>query len=83
MSEQAATGRFGNRGLGGMLWEWVDSGTAAERVFRGGSWMDTDPVHQRLAMRGLEDPARAHVDTGFRCARSVDAWPAMPKAGAP
>ena len=83
VTEQAATGRFGNRGLGGMLWEWVDGGTAAERVFRGGSWMDTDPVHQRLAMRGLEDPARAHVDSGFRCARSVDAWPAAPNAGAP
>jgi formylglycine-generating enzyme required for sulfatase activity len=78
VAEQAATGRFGNRGLGGMLWEWVDGGTATERVLRGGSWLDTDPVHQRLAMRGLENPARAHVDTGFRCARSVDTWPAVP-----
>ena len=78
VSEQPAAGRFGVRGLGGMLWEWVDGGTAAERVFRGASWLDTDPVHQRLAQRGLENPARAHVDTGFRCARSADAWPEEP-----
>jgi Protein kinase domain/Sulfatase-modifying factor enzyme 1 len=78
--EQASTGRFGNRGLGGVLWEWVDGGTATERVFRGASWLDADPLHQRLAMRGLENPERAHVDTGFRCARSVNAWPAEPAA---
>jgi len=82
VAEQPATGRFGERGLGGMLWEWVDGGTAAERVFRGASWLDTDPVHQRLAQRGLESPTRAHVDTGFRCARSVAEWPPAP-AGAP
>jgi formylglycine-generating enzyme required for sulfatase activity len=58
-----------------MLWEWVDGGTAAERVFRGASWLDTDPVHQRLAQRGLESPQRAHIDTGFRCAKSTAAWP--------
>jgi formylglycine-generating enzyme required for sulfatase activity len=81
VSEQPATGRFGERGLGGTLWEWVDGGTAAERVFRGASWLDADPVHQRLAQRGLESPTRAHVDTGFRCAKSVAAWPPAP-AGA-
>ena len=75
VAEQSPTGRFGVRGLGGTLWEWVDGGTVTERVFRGASWLETNPMHERLATRGLEDPARAHVDTGFRCARSVDAWP--------
>jgi formylglycine-generating enzyme required for sulfatase activity len=84
VGEQPATGRFGERGLGGMLWEWVDGGTAAERVFRGASWLDTDPVHQRLAQRVLENPVRAHIDTGLRCAKSVPAWPdAAVSGGAP
>jgi formylglycine-generating enzyme required for sulfatase activity len=82
ISEQKATGRFGVRGQGGTLWEWVDGGTAMDRVFRGASWLDTDIVHRRLAQRGLEGPTRAHVDTGFRCAQSVDRWPAEPGAAA-
>jgi serine/threonine protein kinase len=75
VGEQPPTGRFGERGLGGTLGEWVNGGTAAERVLRGASWLDTDRVNQRLAQRGLEDPTRAHIDTGFRCAKSVSAWP--------
>jgi hypothetical protein len=73
--EQEPTGRFGNRGLGGALWEWVDDGTPTQRVLRGASWLDRNPVNQRLAMRRLEDPTHAYVDTGFRCARTMDAWP--------
>jgi formylglycine-generating enzyme required for sulfatase activity len=75
VAQQNPTGRFGARGLGGALWEWVEGGTPTERVFRGASWLDTDLLHQRLATRGLEDPARAHVDTGFRCARNANQWP--------
>lgn len=75
VTEQPATGRFESRGLGGSLWEWVEGGSASDRVFRGASWLDTDIVHRRLAQRGLESPTRAHVDTGFRCAQSVDRWP--------
>lgn len=75
VTQQSATGRFGVRGLGGMLWEWVDGGSGSDRVFRGASWLDTDIVHRRLATRGLESPTRAHVDTGFRCAKSLESWP--------
>lgn len=74
ISEQTSTGRFGRRGLGGALWEWIDGGTADERVLRGASWLDTNPVHQRLVTRRLEGPAHAFVDTGFRCAQSIDVW---------
>jgi serine/threonine protein kinase/formylglycine-generating enzyme required for sulfatase activity len=74
VSDQLPVGQFGVRGLGGAVWEWVDGGTTSERVLRGASWLDTNPVHQRLATRRLEDPTRAFVDTGFRCAKSVDAW---------
>jgi hypothetical protein len=73
--EQPATGRFGARGMGDGLLEWVDGGTATERVLRGSSWLDTNPVNQRLAMRRLVSPPHALEDSGFRCARSVDAWP--------
>jgi formylglycine-generating enzyme required for sulfatase activity len=43
-------------------------------VLRGSSWLDTNPVNQRLAMRRLLPPPHAFEDSGFRCARSVDAW---------
>jgi hypothetical protein len=75
VTEQQPTGRFGNRGLGGSLWEWVNDGTPTQRVLRGASWRDRNPLEQRLAMRRLEDPTHAFIDTGFRCARSVDVWP--------
>jgi hypothetical protein len=75
VTEQQPTGRFGNRGLGGSLWEWVSDGTPTQRVLRGASWRDRNPLDQRLAMRRLEDPTHAFVDTGFRCARAVDVWP--------
>jgi hypothetical protein len=75
VTEQQPTGRFGNRGLGGSLWEWVNDGTPTQRILRGASWRDRNPLEQRLAMRRLEDPTHAFIDTGFRCARSVDVWP--------
>jgi formylglycine-generating enzyme required for sulfatase activity len=74
VSDQPPIAEFGVRGLGGAVWEWVDGGTTSERVLRGASWLDSNPVHQRLATRRLEDPTHAFVDTGFRCAKSVDAW---------
>jgi formylglycine-generating enzyme required for sulfatase activity len=75
VGEQAATGRFAVRGLGGSLWEWQDSGSSSVRVLRGASWLDTNPMHQRLAFRAEEIPIRAHIDFGFRCARTTDVWP--------
>jgi formylglycine-generating enzyme required for sulfatase activity len=75
VSEQPVTGRFGNRGLGGALWEWVEGGTGDQRMLRGVSWRDNTPWHQRLATLRLEPSANPFVDSGFRCARSVDGWP--------
>jgi formylglycine-generating enzyme required for sulfatase activity len=75
VNAQQPSGRFGNRGLGGELWEWVSDGKPSERVLRGASWRDRSPVNQRLATRRLEDPTHAYVDTGMRCARSAAQWP--------
>lgn len=75
VSAQPPSGRFGNRGLGGSLWEWVSDGKPSERVLRGASWRDTSLVNQRLATRRLEDPTHAYVDTGFRCAHGAAQWP--------
>jgi formylglycine-generating enzyme required for sulfatase activity len=80
--QQPATGRFGNRGLGGGVWEWVVGGPDSEPVLRGASWLETNPLRQRLAARRLEDPAHAFIDTGFRCAKAVDAWPDAGDSGA-
>ena len=74
VDEQPVTGRFGNRGLGGALWEWVTANSGAA-VLRGPSWMQSNPVAQRLAIRRLEDPSHELPDTGFRCARPKAAWP--------
>jgi len=80
VNEQPATGRFGNRGLGDGLLEWVDAGTSGsdtqgDRVLRGSSWLDTNPLYQRLALRRLVGPTQALLDSGLRCARSADSWP--------
>jgi len=74
-AEQPMTGFFGVRGLGDGLLEWVDGGTPTSRVLRGASWLDTNPVNERLSRRREIDPNWSFQDTGFRCARSVVAWP--------
>jgi hypothetical protein len=33
------------------------------------------PLFQRLATRARENPGHARVDTGLRCAKSLEAWP--------
>jgi formylglycine-generating enzyme required for sulfatase activity len=75
VTEQLRTGRFGNRGLGGALWEWVDEGSAHQPALRGASWRDSNVVDQRLAAQRFEDPTRAYVDSGARCARFSESWP--------
>jgi formylglycine-generating enzyme required for sulfatase activity len=75
VTQQQRTGRFGNRGLGGSLWEWVDEGSAHQPALRGASWRDSNVLDQRLAARRLEDPTRAFVDSGMRCARVAEIWP--------
>jgi hypothetical protein len=78
VDRQPATGRFGNRGLGGALWEWVAPNDGTVPLMRGPSWQETDPVRERLAARRLEDPTHAFADAGFRCAQSTDVWPDAP-----
>jgi serine/threonine protein kinase/formylglycine-generating enzyme required for sulfatase activity len=73
--EQPITGPFGNRGLGDGLLEWTTTENPRQPVLRGSSWLDTDPVHQRLVFRRPLDPMASLSDSGFRCARSVEVWP--------
>jgi serine/threonine protein kinase len=75
VAEQPASGYFSAHGLGDGLLEWVEGGSADHRVLRGASWLDTDPLNQRLARRREIDPNWSLQDTGFRCARSLAAWP--------
>ena len=78
VDQQSAMGRFGNRGLGGALWEWVTSNDGGTPVLRGPSWQETDPVRERLAARRIEDPNHGYADVGFRCAQTVEQWPDAP-----
>ncbi len=78
VDQQQATGRFGNRGLGGALWEWVTAVDGPVPLLRGPSWQETDPVRERLAARRFEDPTHAYADAGFRCARPIEMWPDAP-----
>jgi formylglycine-generating enzyme required for sulfatase activity len=47
---------------------WIDPGSAANRVLRGGSWLD-DARGVRAAYRSDGGPADRDGDIGFRCAR--------------
>jgi serine/threonine protein kinase len=66
-----------SRGLGDGVLEWVNGVITPGRVLRGASWLDTDPVIQRLATRRTVSDPRIHafLDSGFRCARPVESWP--------
>src|SRR4029077_481417 len=68
------TGAFGNRGMGGEVWEWAD-GYDGKPILRGASYLVNLPLFQRLATRARENPGHARVDTGLRCAKSLEAWP--------
>jgi formylglycine-generating enzyme required for sulfatase activity len=63
------------RGLAGNVWQWVDTKVAGRRVLKGGSWLEPNPANKRAAARRYELSRRADEDSGFRCAKSVDAWP--------
>jgi formylglycine-generating enzyme required for sulfatase activity len=63
------------KGLSGNVWQWVDSKVGGRRVLKGGSWLETNPANKRGATRRYELPGRADEDSGFRCAKSVRAWP--------
>lgn len=78
VAKESATGAFGNRGLGGAVWEWAEGTADARPILRGPSYLVTLPFYQRLATRERENPGRARVDTGVRCATSSEAWPEGP-----
>ncbi len=63
-----------SRGFGGNVAEWTESHTKGERILRGGSWLLPQAFFQRLALRRLGPPGAA-LDSGFRCAASVESWP--------
>jgi formylglycine-generating enzyme required for sulfatase activity len=67
------------RGLSGDVWQWVNTSappkTCACKVLKGGSWLESNPANKRAATRRYGAPDRPDEDSGFRCARSVSAWP--------
>jgi formylglycine-generating enzyme required for sulfatase activity len=70
-------GRF--RGLSGNVWQWVDTRATTPQgvrtLLKGASWLEPNPAFRRAAARRYDIPNRADEDTGFRCAKSVTAWP--------
>ena len=70
---QGIGGRY--RGLSGNVWQWVDSRFEKYRILKGGSWLDPNPANKRAAARLYQPPSQADDDSGFRCARSLAAWP--------
>jgi formylglycine-generating enzyme required for sulfatase activity len=70
---QGLGGRY--RGLSGNVWQWVDSTVEGRKVLKGGSWLEPNPANKRPAARRYEIARRADEDSGFRCARTVPAWP--------
>jgi uncharacterized caspase-like protein/formylglycine-generating enzyme required for sulfatase activity len=70
---QGIGGRY--RGLSGNVWQWVDSRFEKYRILKGGSWLDPNPANKRAAARLYQPPNQADDDSGFRCARSIAAWP--------
>jgi formylglycine-generating enzyme required for sulfatase activity len=61
--------------MAGNVWQWVDTKVGSRKVLKGGSWLEPNPANKRGATRRYEVPSRADEDSGFRCARSVPAWP--------
>jgi uncharacterized caspase-like protein/formylglycine-generating enzyme required for sulfatase activity len=70
---QGIGGRY--RGLSGNVWQWVDTRFEKYRILKGGSWLDPNPANKRAAARLYQPPNQADDDSGFRCARSLAAWP--------
>lgn len=70
---RVGTTRPGVNGLfdmGGNAWEWVDGGTAGERLTRGGSWW-YGAAQMHRDHRASKPPETAVVYIGFRCARDA------------
>ena len=71
--DEGIGGRY--KGLSGNVWQWVDTKVGSRKVLKGGSWLEPNPANKRAATRRYELPGRADEDSGFRCAKSVPAWP--------
>lgn len=65
--------------LAGNVWEWTSSkGSEADSalgVLKGGSWADLTPSNLRSAATFEVEVDYSAEDVGFRCARTVPAWP--------
>jgi sulfatase modifying factor 1 len=65
---QLAAGVNGLRGMGGNVWEWVDTGEGEERITRGGSWW-YDAARQVESDVATKPRMTRVVYIGFRCVR--------------
>ncbi|HET6906767.1 MAG TPA: SUMF1/EgtB/PvdO family nonheme iron enzyme [Rhodanobacteraceae bacterium] len=76
-AETAPVGRYAPSGVGaydmyGNVSEWLDGGSAGERVFRGLSWRDGS--HQTvLGRKGTAGSDIGYTSIGFRVVRVIDA----------
>jgi hypothetical protein len=70
---QGIGGRY--RSLSANVWQWVDSSYSKFKILKGGSWFDPNPANKRAAARLYQPPSGATDDSGFRCAKSLAAWP--------
>ena len=64
--------------LAGSVTEWTSSDSVEENtgVLKGGSRYDKNVANFRLPVRRLEYVDYTGEDVGFRCARTLDEWPA-------
>ena len=63
------------RDMSGMVWQWVDTPDGKRKILKGGVWNDANPANRRAAVRRSEEPDRADVTSGFRCAAAAMTWP--------
>ncbi len=70
---QGIGGRY--RGLSANVWQWVDSNYSKYKILKGGSWLDPNPANKRASARLYQQASQPNDDSGFRCARTLAAWP--------